>query len=100
MHDYILLMHNDTRESPAADTDAAWQKYFEALTRSGRFLGGSAMGGGKCFVLSGATPEITAHISGYIRVQAQSIDEARRFLEGNPVFEAGGTIEIRELPPS
>jgi hypothetical protein len=33
-------------------------------------------------------------------VQADSIDDARRFLEGNPVFEAGGTVEIRELPRS
>ena len=100
MNDYILLMHDDARQSPRADTDAAWGRYFEALTKSGRFLGGSALGGGKCFALSGATREITAHITGYIRVQADSIDDAKRFLEGNPVFEAGGTVEIRELPRS
>ncbi|MDB5389589.1 MAG: hypothetical protein JWM11_5235 [Planctomycetaceae bacterium] len=100
MHDYILLMHDDARESSRADTDAVWARYFEALAKSGRFLGGSAMGGGKCYAQSSAIREITAHITGYIRVQAASIDEARRFLEGNPVFEAGGTVEIRELPRS
>src|ERR1700733_3673589 len=100
MHDYILLMHDDARESPRADTDAAWARYMETLNKSGQFSGGSAIGGGKCYSLSGATKEIAAHITGYIRVQAANIDDARRFLEGNPVFEAGGTVEIRELPRS
>lgn len=100
MQDYILFMHDDARESPGTDADAAWGSYLEALNKSGRFLGGSALGGGKCHALSGATREITAHITGYIRVQADSIDEARTFLKGNPVFEAGGTVEIRELPRS
>jgi hypothetical protein len=97
MHDYILLMHDDTRESSRVDTGAAWSSYIEALNKSGHFLGGSAMGGGKCFSLSAATKEITTHITGYIRVQAASLDDARKFLHGNPVFEAGGTVEIREL---
>jgi hypothetical protein len=100
MHDYILFMHDDAQETPPADTEAAWGGYLEALNKSGQFLGGSALGGGKCFGKSGATREITDHITGYIRVQADSIDDARRFLEGNPVFEAGGTVEIRELPRS
>jgi hypothetical protein len=100
MHDYILFMHDDAQETPPADTEAAWGGYLEALIKSGQFLGGSALGGGKCFGKSGATREITDHITGYIRVQADSIDDARRFLAGNPVFEAGGTVEIRELPRS
>ncbi|MES2792531.1 MAG: YciI family protein [Planctomycetota bacterium] len=100
MHDYILLMHDDAQDTARADTDAAWGKYLETLAKSGRFLGGSAMGGGKCFTRSGAAREMTAHITGYIRVQADSLDAARKFLEGNPVFEAGGTVEIRELPQS
>jgi hypothetical protein len=37
-------------------------------------------------------------LSGYIRISAGDLDEARGLLAGNPVFEAGGTVEIRELP--
>lgn len=37
-------------------------------------------------------------MAGYLKVQAESLEEARAFLAGNPVFEAGGTVEIRELP--
>lgn len=41
---------------------------------------------------------MTAHLTGYIRVSADSMDQAKSLLAGNPHFEAGGTVEIRELP--
>jgi hypothetical protein len=31
-------------------------------------------------------------------VQAENLERARELVQGNPVFEAGGTVEIRELP--
>ena len=46
----------------------------------------------------GSSPPIAKQLTGYIRVQAESLADARRLLEGNPVYEAGGTIEIRALP--
>jgi hypothetical protein len=45
----------------------------------------------------GAAPAITGHVVGFIRVGADSLDHARTLLVGNPAFEAGGTVEIREL---
>jgi hypothetical protein len=45
-----------------------------------------------------SAPDITKHLAGYIRVAAATIDEAKSLLIGNPHFEAGGTVEIRELP--
>lgn len=38
------------------------------------------------------------NVTGYIRVRADNLEAARKFLTDNPVFEAGGTVEIRELP--
>lgn len=96
MNDYILLMHGDAQ--PATDTARAWDTYLESLQASGRFSGGSAIGSGACYARSGESKQITAHLTGYIRVRAHNLDDARRFLVGNPVFEAGGTVEIRELP--
>ena len=34
---------------------------------------------------------VSAHLGGYLRVRAESLDDARRFLAGNPVYESGGT---------
>ena len=41
---------------------------------------------------------MTTQLAGYIRVTADSLDQAKTLLAGNPVYEAGGTVEIRELP--
>jgi len=45
-------------------------------------------------------PPVTALLGGYIRVMAVSMAEAKSLSSGNSHFEAGGTVEIRELPRS
>jgi hypothetical protein len=99
MSDYLFLMHDDAPDFGGVGTSDDWDPYIAKLQASGNFQGGSAVGGGVCARKSGgAGPAITAHISGFIRVSADSLDHARTLLVGNPVFEAGGTVEIRELP--
>ena len=93
MPDYILLMHDDAAPGPQD-----WEPYFKRLRASGAFQGGSTIGASECARKTGATPPVTTHLEGYIRITAQDLDDARTFLEGNPVYEAGGTVEIRELP--
>jgi len=93
MTDYIFLMHDD-----ADGDEAAWEPYLQALKRRGCFEGGSAIGEGACVRKTGAPPPVTAHLTGFIRVHAASLEEAKSMLSGNPHFEAGGTVEIRELP--
>jgi hypothetical protein len=95
MPDYMMLMHNDP---PRAASDGDWVTYIEALAKTGKLRGGSAIGGGVCRRRSGTTPPVTAHIGGFIRVEAESLADAEVLLAGNPVFENGGTVEIRELP--
>jgi hypothetical protein len=95
MPEYVLLMHDDAR-----DDSAAWEPYLTRLRQTGCFEGGSAIGDGVCVRKTGAAPPLTEHLTGYIRVRADSLDHARSMLVGNPMFEAGGTVEIRELPRS
>jgi hypothetical protein len=96
LNDYILLMHNDV---PGEDRphDEEWAAYFTKLRAAGAFQGGSAIGDGLCASKSGLPRPITRHLSGYIRIQAASLSAARELVEGNPVYQAGGTVEIREL---
>ena len=93
-NDYILFMHDDVGPTD----DAAWAAYFTKLRASGGFDGGSSIGPGVCLRRDGVAKPTTSHLSGYIRVRAESMNDAKRFLDGNPVYEAGGTIELRELP--
>src|SRR5687767_875188 len=98
MVDFIFLMHNDSPRRVSDSDEDPWGPYIQRLQASGRFEGGSAIGGGVCVNKAGTEVEVSAHIGGFIRVQAESLDHARELLDGNPVFEAGGTVEIRELP--
>jgi hypothetical protein len=94
MPDYILLMHGDMTSPEDPD---AWGPYFAKLRASGAFEGGSAIGGGAAFRKTGVAAGVSPLI-GFIRVSAASLSDARDLLPDNPVFEAGGTVEIRELP--
>ena len=47
---------------------------------------------------TGESPAITGHLTGFIRVRADDLNDAVRLLAKNPTFEAGGSIEVRELP--
>ena len=92
MVEYTLLMHNDglmARE--------AWAPYIQRLKQIGCFAGGSAIGAGVCARKNGVAPSVTAHLTEYIRINTDSLDPAKSMLTGNPLFETGGTVEIREL---
>jgi hypothetical protein len=91
--DYLLLMHSDT-----VDHAEGWDAYLAKLNALGCFQGGSQVGGGRSFRKDGEPVPMTYSIGGFIRVTAASLAEARKLLDGNPVYEAGGTVEIRELP--
>ena len=98
MNDYIFLMHNDAPRRDREGDD--WGPYLGKLQEAGVFQGGSSIGDGVCVSKSGTASGITPHLSGYIKVRAENLSEARKLVIGNPVFEAGGTVEIRELPRS
>ena len=95
MPDFMLLMHDDA-PSPAASND--WEAYFSGLRASGCFQGGSAIGAGVCLRKASPAPQPTPRLTGYIRIAADNLDHARTFVAGNPVYESGGTVEIRALP--
>lgn len=95
MNDYILFMHADAaHEAP----DEMWGAYFAMLRGNGVFEGGSAIGSGEVMRKDEAAAGVTSHLTGYIRIRARDMAEARSLVIGNPVFECGGSVEIRELP--
>jgi hypothetical protein len=95
MPEFILLMHDDTLRAPNA---ALWDAYFGALHAQGAFVGGSSIGGGVA-LRNGLSPApMTAQLAGFIRVRAVDLTAAQALVAGNPVYECGGTVEVRELP--
>lgn len=98
MNDYILLMHSDAADRARAVDDEQWGAYISLLRGSGQFDGGSSMGAGECVQKNQPGQPADRALTGFIRVRAINLTDARRFLVGNPVYEAGGTVEIRVLP--
>lgn len=95
MADYLLLMHNDY---DLGDRSENWQPYLDTLGAAGALRGGSAIGAGLCVRRAGSVPDVSRHLVGYVKIEARDLKHARELVQGNPVFEAGGTVEIRELP--
>jgi hypothetical protein len=95
MKDFILFMHADAERS---GTPEEWVSYFGRLRATGRFQGGSAIGCGECLRKAGEPGPLHELLGGYIRIQAHDLEDAKTFVTDNPVFQAGGTVEVRELP--
>ena len=98
MNEYLLLMHRDAADLQLADDPARWEQYLDLLRGTGLFDGGSAIGRGEEHRKHASVQPARSQLDGFIRVRADSLESARQFLTGNPVYEAGGTVEIRELP--
>ena len=95
MAEFLLLMHGD---SARPDVREDWEAYLNGLAARQALRGGSAIGRGLCVRRDAPLPSTTDHLVGYMKIEARDLDHARELIAGNPVYEAGGTVEIRELP--
>ena len=95
MAEFLMLMHGDYDLHGKAED---WQTYLDMLGSIGALRGGSAIGSGLCVRRRGPIPEISRQLVGYVKFEARDWDHARDLVQGNPVYVAGGTVEIRELP--
>ncbi|MDQ0013118.1 hypothetical protein J2W23_001497 [Variovorax boronicumulans] len=98
MNEYMLLMHEDAPNAEAANDAKRWEQYLAQLRSTGQFDGGSSMGRGERHCKNHTSQPTGKDLGGFIRVRAVSLESAKQFLADNPVYEAGGTVEIRELP--
>lgn len=95
MRDFILLMHRDATREP---TPAMWVRYFAVLRERGAFTGGSTIGSGEVLRKEGTPGRASDQLGGYLCLRAEDLEAAKALLAGNPVYECGGTVEVRELP--
>jgi len=91
MKEFVLIMKG-TRPSDG------WEDYIARLSSSGLFRGGSAFGGGLCF--DQQNPQGVAEscvVSGFMRFEADTLEQVAALIPGNPVFESGDQVELHEL---
>jgi len=74
-----------------------WEAYIDTLAKSGKLRGGSSLGNG--IKVSKGLPDDECSVTGYIRLEVSDLDEAKLLLKGNPLYEAGGFVELlAEVP--
>ena len=91
MSEYMMIMRS-------SESEGDWSSYIEKLIGTGMFRGGSAFGNGRC--LNRERDDEMCSATGYMRFEANSIDDIQNLLAGNPTYEAGGSVEIHELVTS
>lgn len=88
-----MLMHNDVTMPEVA---AHWPRYVAQLEQLGALRGGSSLGPGHG-LRHGATAAPLSSLVGYMLVAAPDLATAQRYVVGNPTYDAGGTVELREV---
>ena len=92
--EYITFMHNNVDTEP---TEVEWDQFFDLAKKSGLFHGGSALGK-RSTIGKKEVPDSTNKLGGYMRFDADTLDELTALLEHHPIVTHGGTVEICELP--
>jgi hypothetical protein len=80
-------MHQDLHQE-----QGDWLAYIQRLGDKGVFRGGSSIGQGLCARKTSEAPAPLSALTGFIRVEAESLTHAKQLLEGNPVYEGGAPL--------
>ena len=100
MSKYVLAFHGGgmaETEAEQAEVMAAWGAWMEGLG-SALVDPGNAVGLSKTIHADGSVTEGGGAnpVTGYTLLEAASLDEAISLAKGNPIFDAGGSIEVAE----
>ena len=95
---------NQSREQQQKTMDK-WTVWFKELTAKGHLkepghplvATGKVVSGKKKTVSDGPFAEAKDIIGGYIVVEAKDLSHAAELAKGCPIFEVGGSVEVREI---
>lgn len=111
MKDYLLLIRGgDARMAELSESETQehmqkWTTYMGGLAEKGNMAGGLPLNrDGRIVTSEGVSEGMTLsdkgdYIGGYLMFKAENYDHAVELAKGCPVFELGGSIEIREALP-
>lgn len=114
MSEYVLLYrstndaYNEGKRSPE-ETECVmtkWHAWFKDLTAKGQLKNighpldrssGKVVAGKKKAVADGPYVETKEILGGFSIVEARDLDEAAHIASGCPIFEIGGSVEVRSI---
>ena len=109
MSDFLFLFRSERTGSTASPEEMQrslrkWGEWIQGLTQNGAFKGGEPLNSGgkvvagpKKLVTDGPFVESKEIVGGYLIVTAKSVDDAAEISKGCPIFDEGGSVEVREI---
>jgi hypothetical protein len=102
-----LFRGRDTTASPKQmqQTTGKWIAWFKQLNAEGRLKDpghplehtGKVVKGKRKTVIDGPFAEAKDVVGGYVVVEARDLDHAVEISKGCPIFEVGGSVEVRPI---
>ena len=112
MKEFVMIFRSEpAQEGQASPAEmqammTAWQNWMGGMAARGKLASsGNRLGSdGKSvkpgnIVTNGPYAEIKEMISGYIVINAATIDDAAEIAKGCPILQAGGNVEVRDVIP-
>ena len=108
MDKFIFLFRGGMNATtPAAEREAQnkkWYSWIESLNKKGIYVGGDPLHpeskllkGKKKTLTDGPFVEAKEMVGGYVIVHANNIDDAVEISKDCPIFEADGSLEVRQV---
>lgn len=91
MPEFMMIM----KGTSGSDSKDSWDSYLNKLQNSGKFRGGSMLGNGQCMNKTDSSK--TCSVTGYMRFEADNIEQVKALISGNPTYENGNDIEVLEV---
>lgn len=109
----MLIFHGDQADEEAyqemspEDVQAMigkWNVWIGGIAEQGKFLdtnallpAGKVLSGNGSVVTDGPFTEGKEIVGGYLTLTAENFEEAIALAQGCPIFETGGTVEVRQI---
>ena len=109
MTDFLMLFRGGREQMNQLSPEAMqqhlqrWGQWIEGMSQQGKFKGGDPLGeegrvlAGPAQISDGPFAEAKDLVGGYVIVQAETIEEAVELAKGCPVYDTGGTTEVRPI---
>ncbi|MGH1485598.1 MAG: hypothetical protein ACRBCI_05205 [Cellvibrionaceae bacterium] len=94
--EYILFIHNN---NDIKTESSQWDEFFEEANKSDMFLGGSEITY-LCQLGKEKIKRASDNVGGFMRFETGTKDALLDLLTRHPVYLAGGTLELCEMPKS
>lgn len=112
MKEFMMIFRNaytpDVKPSPEQIQESVkqWQDWMGGIAAQGKFVGTNRLSSAGAKILKsnniitdGPYAELKEIVGGSLIVKADSFEEAIKLAEGCPIFNDGGSIELRQVIP-